>query len=152
MIFACSHQTNKQVVELISEDKIKVHTVNLGTIVLEDEAAKKVVYFLEWGEIIDHPDLWSTGRFFKEALVEYDEYTAIYEEQVNPAELSEEEIDSTYFYSIDFSVSRDKKKYYMKYHETEDNKYLEKYLDIYDRKYMSMRIYGNRKQFKGIEQ
>lgn len=131
---------------------MKVHTVDLGTIVLEDEAAKKVIDFLEWGEIADHPDLWVRARFFKESWEEFDTYTAIYAEGMDPADLSDEEIDSTYFYSLSFSVSRNQMEYYKKYLETGDRKYLGKYLDVYDPKYMGMRIYGNRKQFKGIEQ
>jgi hypothetical protein len=151
ILVSCSNQ-EKHGVEVVRENKVKVHTIDLGTIVLEDEAAKKVIEFLEWNEIIDHPDLWVSSRFFKETWEEFDEYTAIHEERINPAKLSETEIDSSYFYSVSFSVSRDKMKYYRKYLVTEDKKYLREYLNIYDPKFMGLRIYGDRKRFKGIEQ
>ncbi len=153
LMMGCS-ESEKQGVELIHEEKMKVHVMDIGTVTLEEEAARIIIEALQYQGILDHPDLWARGRFYKETLIEYDdkEYYDIQEERLDPSEVSEEMIDSTYFYSIAFSISRDKMNYYKKYLETGDLHYLREHVNIYDPKQLSFRVYGDRKRFEGLEQ
>lgn len=153
LITGCS-EPEKQGVELIHEEKLIVHVMDIGTVTLEGEAARIIIEVLRHDEILHHPDLWASGRFYKEILIEYDdrEYPDIREERLDPSDVSEEMIDSTYFYSIAFSISRDKMNYYKKYLETDDLHYLREHVNIYDRNQLSFRIYGDRKRFGGLQQ
>jgi hypothetical protein len=153
LIMGCS-ESEKQGVELINEEKLIVHVMDIGTVTLEEEAARIIIEALQHDEILHHPDLWASGRFYKEILIEYDdrEYPDIHEERLDPSDVSEAMIDSTHFYSISFSISPEKMNYYKKYLETGDLHYLREHVNIYDPKQLSYRIYGDRKHFGGLQQ
>jgi len=138
-----------QGIEILDDERVLVYIMNLGPFIFENEAAMMILSRLDEKGILHDPDLWVRGSFMKET---WDDPYIIHKEIMHPDEVDDADMDSTYVYSLSFSVSREMMKYYRLFLETDDKEYLGKVVHTFDPKEIGMALYGNRREFKSITQ